>query len=90
MIEKDLVEVTVKIPKKLLNALEELAYFGWTQDEYFEHALRALIGGHFGNFDINLCNKLEEKYGPEIYTHDLGPIFQSEEMLKRIAKINME
>jgi len=87
MMSKDLVEVMVKIPKKLLEALDELAYFGWTQDKFFEHALRALISCHFSSFEFDFCHTLEEKYPSWIYTHDLGPVHSPEAMMKRLAKL---
>jgi len=85
--KEDLAEVTVKVPKKIIDALEELAYFGWTPDKFVEHALRAYISNNLNALEVDLCHELEERYDPEIYTHALGPIFCPEDMLKRIAKL---
>jgi len=43
MSETELMEVTVKIPKRLLDVLEQEKYFGWSKEDFFVVAVQRCI-----------------------------------------------
>jgi len=69
--EQDLVEVTIKVPKKLMKLLEEQEYFRFDRQYFFEAAIRSLIGCTIGAWDHPELEAFYEKYGRNIDTYYL-------------------
>ena len=63
MSEKELVEVTVKIPKRLMDVLEQEDYFGWSKQDFFVVAVQRGIGCELTAMDFDKMQKLYKKYG---------------------------
>jgi len=78
------VEVTVKLPKKLVDTIEALHYFAWSKDEFFEQAVRGYLSSQVSELDFRVMHQLEQKYGKDLFCFNLAPIFEPEEMLKKI------
>jgi hypothetical protein len=59
--------VTIRVPKRLIEFLEEQYYFGLRKEEFFEVAIRGHISGEIGCMDIDQATKLQNhmktKYG---------------------------
>ena len=62
MSEKELVEVTFKLPKKLLDVLENEKYFGWSKQDFFVAATQRSISCEINSMDIDDITKLKKKY----------------------------
>ena len=60
--ETELVEVTFKIPKKLLDVLENEKYFGWSKQDFFVAATQRSISIEITSKDIDEVEKLKKKY----------------------------
>lgn len=71
---KELVEVTVKLPKKLVQTLEALHYLGWTPDEFFDNAARNCLSATVSEMDIRKSEQLEKKYGEEMFLSKYAPV----------------
>jgi len=79
------VEVTVKIPKKLMETLEKLQYLGWTPGEFFDNAARSYLSGYVAELEIDDCKELEREHGEEMFEFQQAPFLNPGEMLKRLA-----
>lgn len=84
MSEKETVEVTLKLPQKIVDTIEDLKYYGWSRNEFFEQAVRNYLSCCTNNLELDECNRIEQKYGKELFCFFLPPIFEPEEMLKRL------
>jgi len=73
MSKEDLVEVTIKVPKELVDCLEAEKYLGWDREVFFESAIRALICISAGHLTLEEEQKFHEKYG-----RDVGVIYLPE------------
>jgi len=62
-LNEETVEVTVKVPKKFMQFLEDQKYFGQTREEWLLNAVKCMISGHAGNMDIDTLERLKRKYG---------------------------
>ena len=62
MSETELVEVTFKIPKKLLDVLENEKYFGWSKQDFFVAATQRSISCEITSMDFDDMKELEKKY----------------------------
>lgn len=60
---KELVEVTVKIPKRLLDVLEQEDYFGWNKQDFFVAAIKRCISCEVEDISYAESGRLEKKYG---------------------------
>ena len=63
MSKKESVEVTVKIPKRLLDVLEQEEYFGWRINDFFVASIIRSISCEVNSMDIDDVRALEAKYG---------------------------
>jgi hypothetical protein len=63
MSEKETVEVTVKIPKRLMDVLEQEDYFGWSKQDFFVVAVQRGIGCELSDMPFDEMKRLEAKYG---------------------------
>jgi len=59
----ELVEVTVKIPKRLLDVLEQEDYFGWSKQDFFIVAVQRGIGCEISEMHIDEVQRLHAKHG---------------------------
>ena len=76
MSEKETVEVTVKIPKRLMDVLEQEDYFGWSKQDFFVVAVQRGIGCEMSAMQFDDVKKLETKYG-----FDLGNVEYTEKRM---------
>lgn len=63
MSKEENVEVTVKVPKRLMQMLEGENYFGWTRDKFFTSAVKHGVSFEISRLDVNEASRLEDKYG---------------------------
>lgn len=63
MSKTELVEVIVKIPKRLMDALEQEDYFGWSKEDFFIVAVQRGIGCELTAMDFDKMQKLYKKHG---------------------------
>lgn len=66
MSEKEYVEVTVKVPKRLIALLEDQNYFGWAKEEYFTACMMRGTDCELNELDITEAQRLEKKYGHDV------------------------
>ena len=66
MSKEETVEVTIKVPKKLLDVLEAENFLGFDREYFFEAAIRAMIGCHEGTMDIEGLQNFRKKYGEKV------------------------
>lgn len=64
--EIEYVEVTVKVPKRLMEMLEAENYFGWKKEDFFSTAVKTRISCEINELDIDELNRIHEKYGRDI------------------------
>lgn len=69
MSKKELVEVTIKVPKRIMRLLEAENYFGYTKDEFFVAAVKGHIGVAADNISYETTLRVNKKYGSEISTY---------------------
>ncbi len=60
---KETVELTIRIPKRLMDVLEQEDYFGWSKEDFFVVAVQRGIGCEMSAMDFDDMKKLETKYG---------------------------
>ena len=76
MSKQETVEVKVKIPKGLIEFLEEQHYFGWNKEIFFDAAARSLIGAEMAEMQIDEEHELEKqmkaKYGDDFTLIDMS------------------
>jgi hypothetical protein len=63
---KELVEVTVKIPKRLMDVLEQEDYFGWSKQDFFVVAVQRSISCEISEMHFDNVKQLEKKYGSDL------------------------
>jgi len=68
MSEEETVEVTIKVPKSLMDLLEEQNYFGWTKEEFFKTAIKSCIDITVNELTWDENQRFYEKYGKDITT----------------------
>ena len=76
MSKQEYVEVTVKIPKRLMDMLGAEDYFGWSKEDFFIVAVKRSISCELGELDWDEEKELEAKYGEDlgIVTFDIKRI----------------
>ena len=62
MSKTELVEVTFKIPKKLLDVLENEKYFGWSKQDFFVAATQRSISIEMNSLHFDEMFALKKKY----------------------------
>ena len=72
MSKEETVEVTVKVPKRLMDMIEKEAYFGWAKEDFFVVAARSLVSGELAEMPLDKARELEAKYGEDIDVVDLS------------------
>jgi len=72
MSEKETVEVTVKVPKRLMELIREANYFGWSKQDFFVAAMKFGVSSCIYDMASDEEEKLTRKYGDELWTvyHD--------------------
>jgi len=68
MSEKETVEVTIKVPKSLMDLLEEQNYFGWEKEDFFKMAIKSGISITVDEMTYDEIKRFNEKYGKDITT----------------------
>ena len=63
MSETETVEVTFKIPKHLLNVLEQEEYFGWSKQDFYVAATQSIIGAELTAMPFDEMKKVVKKHG---------------------------
>lgn len=69
--KEEFVEVTIKIPKKLMDMLEAENYFGYTKDGFFVAAIKSITGCLWSVMHYEKELKLRKKYGEDSITYEL-------------------
>ena len=69
--KEETVEVTIKVPKRLMDLLEAENYLGFDKEYFFEAAIRGMIGCVVGEMDISDANKFYETYGHKVEVYYL-------------------
>ena len=68
MSEQETLEVTIKVPKRLMRLLEAENYFGWKKEDFLVAAIIRSIDIEIHDLDYRKEEKLLEKYGENIGT----------------------
>ena len=76
MSKEETVEVTIKIPKKLLDVLEAENFLGFDREYFFEAAVRGMIGCYEGSMDIEGLQNFRKKYGKNVAVHHVPEAMQ--------------
>ena len=83
MSETETVEVTIKIPKKLMNVLEQENHFGWVKNDFYVASVIRSVSCEVNAMHYDKMKSLEAKYGK-----DLGTVsFEEVDGLKILQKI---
>ncbi len=64
MSKEETVEVTIRVPKRLIEMLEQEKYFGWSKENFWAAAARTRISCEINDMGIKECEAVESKYGP--------------------------
>lgn len=64
--KEEYVEVTVKVPKRLMRLLEDQDFFGWTKEEYFTACALRGTDCELNELDTTESLRLQKKYGHDI------------------------
>jgi len=64
--KEEYVEVTVKVPKRLMELLEDQEYFGWNKDDFFTVATHRSIDCELSEMDVTESECIEKKFGHEV------------------------
>jgi len=64
--KEEYVEVTVKVPKRLMELLEDQNYFGWSQEEYFTACMLRGTDCELNELDVTESERLQKKYGHDV------------------------
>ena len=60
---QETVELTIRVPKRLMDVLEQEDYFGWNKEEFFVVAVQTAISFEMSAMDFDDVKQLEKKYG---------------------------
>lgn len=75
-------EVTIRIPAFLHRMLEWENYFGWTKEQFYVNAVKAMIHNELGELPIDQVQALRDKYGLDdqlkIYLDDKAGVTEDE------------
>jgi len=63
MSKEETVEVTFKVPKRIIDFLEDVEYFEWDKNDIWLAAVKVFIDAELSNIDCDQERKLKEKHG---------------------------
>ena len=66
MSEEETVEVTIKVPKRLMQIIENENYFGWKKEDFWVASTKRSISCEVNAMDFEEITKFYEKYGKNI------------------------
>lgn len=66
MSKQETVEVTVKVPKRLMDLLEAENYIGWKPEDFFEAAISSMIGLTVNNMTYQDSKEFHQKHGEDV------------------------
>ncbi len=70
---EETVEITIRVPKRLMDILEAENYFGWSKESFWVAAAKTRKSCDKNDMDIKDCQAIEAKYGPiGVVAFDLG------------------
>jgi hypothetical protein len=70
--QTEYVEVTVKIPKQLMNVLVAESFFGWSQDDFFGVSIQRSISCEVTSMPLDEANRIRNRYGDiDTVKHDI-------------------
>ena len=61
--KEEYVEVTTKVPKRLMQFLEDQDYLGWSKEEFFTMCVKRGVDCEISELDIDVVIGFERKYG---------------------------
>ena len=62
----EIVEITIRVPKKLMDIVEAENYLGWKRDDFFEAAVRSMVGITIRNMLFEDMGKFQDTYGKDL------------------------
>lgn len=65
MSEKETVEVTFRLPKRLLKILEEQNYFEWNKQHFFIAAVISFMSCNVNDMNYDKAEEVFRKYGKD-------------------------
>ena len=68
MSKQETVEVTVKVPKRLMELIEEANYFGWNKETFFQVCMKYGVSSCLSDIDFNEEKLLTSKYNDKLWT----------------------
>jgi len=63
MTEEKLIEVTVKVPEKLMQLIQDQNYFGRTPEKFFTDSVRRSVSCELNDMPFDEAKRCERKYG---------------------------
>jgi hypothetical protein len=60
------VEVVVKVPKRLMQLLEDKDYFGWRKEDFFKMCVQAGTSSEISELDFSEVDRIGREYGKDI------------------------
>ena len=66
MSKEETVEVTIRIPKRLMDLLEAENYFTWRKEDFWIAAIKDCISCELSEMSIDEYTRLKNKYGKGI------------------------
>ena len=66
--KEEMVEVTIKlrVPKRLMQLIEEQNYFGWNKEDFFVSAMRNIVSAELSEKTPHALHRIYAKYGEDI------------------------
>ena len=71
MTKEETVEVTIQVPKKLVDLLEAEGHFGWTREEFFVDAVKGQLGAISTAMPFDKEKEFLRKYGEDVTVYYL-------------------
>ena len=68
MSKEEYVQLTIKVPKRLIQVLEDENYFGWNKEDFFVAAIKDGISCELSELDIDEVRRIHKKYGEDVDT----------------------
>ena len=66
MSKEETVEVTIRVPKKLMDILEAEDYFSWRKEDFWIAAIKDCISCELSEMSNDEYSRLKSKYGEKI------------------------
>jgi len=67
-VKEETVEVTVKVPKRLMELIEEAKYFGWSKQDFFTVCVKCGVSSELGDLTYEEEKPFRSKYDDELWT----------------------